>query len=121
MSISYQEKSIWGTLVATLVIYGWYFARGGQGSLALTIVLLAMVQIVYQIILAVGSERAPKDERDHLIESKSYRNSYLLLVVGLILCMNVPGGRSVNGMLMAIICAEVIKSGTQLYYYRHGV
>jgi hypothetical protein len=121
MTISYQEKSIWGTLVATLVIYGRYFAMGGRGSLALTIVLLAIVQIVYQIILATGSERAPKDERDHLIESKSYRNGYLLLIVGLILCMNVPSGRSVNAMLMAIIGAEIVKSATQLYYYRHGV
>ena len=119
--ITYQEKSIWGQLIATLVVYGRYFISGSPGSLAGTIVLLVIIQIVAQIAIAVANRPEPKDERDRLIDAKAYRAGYLLLVTGTILCMNIVVSPTVNALLMALVASEAGKSITQLYYYRRGI
>jgi hypothetical protein len=121
MNLSYQEKSIWGSLVATLLVYGRYFASGAHGGLVGTIIVLVVIQIVCQIAIAVADKPQPKDERDRLIDAKAYRTAYLILVTGIILCMNIVAAPTVNAMLLALVAAETVKSVTQLYYYRRGV
>jgi hypothetical protein len=121
VNLSYQEKSIWGGLIATLVVYGNYFASGSKGNLIGTIVVLVFIQIAYQIALAIASRTEPKDERDRLIEAKSYRAGYFLLVAGIVLCMNIAVAPSVRALMMALVAAEAVKSVTQLVYYRRGV
>jgi len=118
--MSYREKSIWGQLIATLIVYGNYFARSG-GNLIGMIVVLVMIQIVAQIAIAILAKPEPKDERDRLIDARAYRVGYLLLVTGAVLCMNIVVSPTVNGLLMALVVSEVGKSVTQLYYYRWGV
>lgn len=118
MNLSYQEKSTWGSLVATLAVYGVYFGSGARGSLIGTIVLLVIVQIVCQIAIAVVARPEPRDERDRAIESKGWRNGYVLLVTGTLVCMLAPTARS---LLLALVVSEVAKSASQLYYYRRGL
>lgn len=118
--MSYQEKSIWGSLVATVVVYGNYFARSG-GNLIGTIIALVIIQVVAQIVIAIAAKPEPKDERDRLIDSRAYRNGYLLLVMGTLACMNIGVRPTVNALLMALVASEIGKSITQLYYYRRGV
>jgi hypothetical protein len=119
MSLSYQEKSICGSLIATLVVYGRYFLFGG--GLIETIVLLVVIQILCQIAIAVLARPEPRDERDRLIEMKGYRVGYLLLVTGIIACMTVGLRPTVDALLLALVVAETGSSITQLYYYRRGV
>jgi hypothetical protein len=100
--MSYQEKSILGSLAAIVVVYGYYFVSvlrdgggagfGGRlvGRLMGTVILLVIIEIVYHITVAVeslvlGSGVEPKDERDILIESKAYRNAYFSLASGVFL------------------------------------
>ncbi len=142
MDLSYQEKSILGSLLAMLVIYGYYFSTTlrhlGQpgfegetlGRLIGTVIALIVVEVVYHIVLAIESRPEPKDERDVLIECKAYRNAYLLLsTLGalLILYFIFLGGRigltpylSVNLLLLAMVAGELTKYLTQLFYYRRG-
>jgi len=150
MDLSYQEKSILGSLVAMLVVYGYYFAAvlhnvgqpefigAGLGRLFLAVVAIIVIEIVYHIVLALESKPEPKDERDILIEAKGYRNAYFALSTGafLVIAGVIAAGLSrgaspmpvnvtlflmANIVLLFMVVAEVIKFATQLLYYRRGV
>ena len=121
--ITYQEKSIWGQLIATLVVYGRYFISGSPGSLAGTIVLLVIIQIVAQIAIAVANRPEPKDERDRLIAAKAYRVAYTILVAGVLTILFISEAitPTANIIFAALVLADVGKSVTRLYYYRRGI
>ncbi len=149
IDMSYQEKSIAGSLVATLVVYGYYFAgvlrnigepefaAKGLGRLMLMVIAIIVIQIVYHIVLALESKPEPKDERDILIEAKAYRNGYFALATGafLVIAVVIAAGLAreaaptriivtpflvVNLVLLFMVLAEVVKLVTQLLYYRKG-
>lgn len=148
--MSFQEKSIWGSLVAILAVFGYFFATLGPNGLQFeftavaivrlvgAVVVLVVVEIVYHVLIAVKSGPVLEDERDQQIESRSYRNAYLLLASGVFLVMftAVAGsalGRSLPGLLsgtplavahlllLVLVFAEAAKFLTQLYFYRRGI
>ena len=139
MSLSYREKSIWGSLVITLVVYGYYFAgvfnssrpakinREALAPLILAVAIIVALEVGYQLVIAVASRVEPKDERDILIEGKAYRNAYFLLVASLFMLMGVmvligmTKFLTVNLMLFSVVMAEIVKSLTQLFLYRRGI
>jgi len=123
MSLSYQEKSIWGSLLATLIIYGRYYASGAHSGLIGTVIALIIVEIVCQTVIAVAHRPEPKDERDRLIAARAYRVAYLILVTGVltILCVSEAIRPTANTLFLALVVADVGKSITRLYYYRRGV
>jgi hypothetical protein len=150
MDLSYQEESILGSLLAMVLVYGYYFARvlrdtsqpefdgGSLGRLVLAVIAIIVIEIVYHIVLALESKPEPKDERDILIECKAYRNAYFLLatgaflVIGCVIIANlmrdVPPTRiivtpflTVNLVLFFMVLAELAKFLTQLFYHRRGL
>jgi hypothetical protein len=139
MNLSYREKSIWGSLITTLVVYGYYFAgvfgrsrpteinRAALAQLGLAVVFIVAMEIVYHIVIAITSRVDPKDERDIQIEGKAYRNAYFLLVAGLFMLLGVivlvgmTEFLTVNLMLFSVVAAELLKSLTQLFLYRRGM
>jgi len=149
MDMSYQERSIAGSLIAMLVVYGYYFAAvlrdmgrpgfagGGLGRLIFAVIAIIVIQIVYHIVLALESKPEPKDERDILIEAKAYRNGYFALASGAFFVISAvivaglardaaPTGIVVNSflvnlVLLFMVIAEVVKLATQLFYYHKGL
>ena len=150
MNLSFQEKSIAGSLAATIFVYTNYFGRSLQlwfentpdenavARLLSTIALLVVIEVVYQIVIAIADRPAPKDERDRFIDAKANRNGYAVLVIGLahlIGCVLIAEGVAyqrwsflpltpfllAQAALAALIVAEVVKGVTQLYYYRAGL
>ncbi|HXM62681.1 MAG TPA: hypothetical protein VN950_17610 [Terriglobales bacterium] len=139
MNLSYREQSIWGSLAITLIVYGYYFATvfsGAQPSqidrtalarLIGAVFVIVVIEIAYHILIALKSKVEPKDERDILIETKAYRNSYLLLVADLFMLMGtvVVFGLTplltVNLMLLSVVISEIVKYLTQLFFYRRGI
>lgn len=147
MDMSYQEKSILGSLLAMVVVYTIYFAGtlreigradfsgGSLGRLIFTVIAIIVIEIVYHIVLALEGGVERKDERDILIECKAYRNAYLMLATGASLVIayaivaSLAGAAripltpflAVNVMLLFMVIAELTKSLTQLFYYRRGV
>src|SRR5271165_6300126 len=147
MDLSYQEKSILGSLLAMVVVYGYYFAAVlrdasspgfNVGRLVLAVIAIIVIEIVYHIVLALESKPEPKDERDILIECKAYRNAYFLLATGaflVIACVIMAGLArdaaptrivvtpyiTVNLVLFFMVLAELMKFLTQLFYYRRGL
>jgi len=149
MDLSYQEKSILGSLLAIVVVFGCYFAAvlrdlsrgefgGTVGRLVVAGIAIVVIEIVYHIVLALESNPEPKDERDTLIECKAYRNAYFLLATGAFGVMAwiamtglVRDGAptitaatnfiTVNLVLFFMVLAEVMMFLTQLFYYRRGL
>jgi len=139
MDLSYQEKSILGSLLAVTVVYGLYFAGvlrdmgrpdfdGASfplGRLVGAVVAIVIIEIVYHIILAVESKPEPRDERDILISGKAYRNAYFALATGAFLVMtgvvlSLRPFLTANLVLLFMVVAELVKFLTQLFYYRRG-
>ncbi len=89
-SLSYQEKSLYGSLAAELIVYGPYFFVPLQNSVnkvAGMIFSIIVLQILLQSIIALATRNRMKDERDRLIELRGYRVGYFalasLMVLGL--------------------------------------
>src|SRR5580658_6212964 len=86
--MSFREKSAWISILSMSGIYGFYFwsviHAGPQtgfrfGGLLETIIALVVVQIVLTVVVAVfspGDAKAPRDERDKLIELRAVRVAY---------------------------------------------
>lgn len=99
-NLSYQEKSAWGSLIITLLAFGYYFVaavgmwrEGSAGAGALTALIIAVVvavvvaEIAYQILIALMPGSDLTDERDRLIEGKAIKVAYFLLAAGAIIAM----------------------------------
>ncbi len=132
--MGYREKSIWGTLITTVLFCGWILWRSRQhhtiASIIGAIISLIIIQIIVAIILAVSSRREPVDERDRIIEYKSFRVAYYVLaafgftwlaaehIVGMSSIADVP----MAALFLAILgVAEVVRLSVQLFFYRTGV
>ena len=140
MDLSYQEKSILGTFLAMVVVFGAYFASvvrdisrtgfdgsvsGIVGRLVMAVVAIVVIEIVYHIVLALESEPEAKDERDIMIDGKAYRNAYFTFASGafLVMCcivLKFTPFVTVNLVLLVMIAAELVHFLTQLFYYRRG-
>src|SRR5579875_44870 len=91
-SLSYQERSLYGSLVAELVVYVPYFIlhfhqQGSVSRVAGVIFAIIVLQIILQSVIAALTRHRVTDERDKLIQLRGYRAGYLtlasLMVVGL--------------------------------------
>lgn len=150
MELSYQEKSIVGSLLAMLVVYACYFASafrhlgqsqfdgGTLGRLVTTVIAIVVIEIVYHIALALRAKPEPKDERDVLIDCKAYRTAYFAMFGGMSLVITwlimaglagvaAPGRIPVapflvvNIILLVLVLTELLHFGAQLFYYRRGL
>src|SRR5260370_40668589 len=87
--MSFREKSAWISMLSMSGIYGfscWSVVHAGPkaggfhfGSLLETIIALVVLQIVLTIAVAIFTPReakAPRDERDKLIELRAMRVAY---------------------------------------------
>jgi hypothetical protein len=134
--LSFQEKSLWVTMITTAVVYAYYFVRVLQigngeparlGALfALTVIVMIVVQIAAHVVLAVRRKPEPTDERDRIIALVATRNSYYVLTVGIWCALGV-GALSLgafwlaNATLLAFVIAELVGCGTQLVHYHRGL
>jgi hypothetical protein len=136
---------VWGWYFATLVAG----LRGGgadfgdfAGRFVLAVILLVVIQIVAAIVLAILSPReadAPPDIRERGFALKGYRNAYfvlsalvvttmiaapLIVHVGPALLKGDPADVTAiligNAILFAIVLAEVVQTGTQIFLFRRG-
>jgi archaellum biogenesis protein FlaJ (TadC family) len=139
--MSFREKSAWISFVSILVVFSAYFwnvARilhgkvDGHTGFVISIALLAafvLIEIVLHltvIMQAPNEARAPRDEREQLIELKATRVAFQVLVVGALAgvgMMHITRNAFVVGqhVLLAIVFAELVKFGVQIRYFRGGV
>jgi hypothetical protein len=139
-SLSYQEKSLYGELLADLVVFVPYFVllhteRPTVGMIAGAVVLLIVLNVLLQTGIAVATRNRLKDERDRLIRLKGYRAGYVTVVSLMVLGMAALWTHSMLGQIdpsrmalhflsvffAVLMLAEVVKTVAQLSAYRRAV
>ena len=137
--MSFREKSAWITLLTVLVCFGAYFGSivtgrvSGRGFDTLHLLLACVAGL---IILQVGLNlvavlttpkdgRAPKDERETLIQWRSHTLGYYVLMV-LVLALFVPvhlGHTAIdmaNFALLDVVIATLAVALAQIVMFRRG-
>lgn len=139
-TLSYQERSLYGTLAANLLVYIPYFLYvlhhpNSLTQIVGTIILLIVAQIILQAIIAIATRNRITDERDRQIAGLSYRNAYFALVgmiltgMGLLWLHTVYGSLNPNHMglhflsvfLGMVVLSELVKIVSQLIAYRRSI
>jgi hypothetical protein len=136
-SMSFREKSAWISVLSMSGIYGFYFwsvvraksqAGGYRVGLLETIIALVVLQIVLTVAVAIFSPReakAPRDERDKLIELRAMRVAYAGLATSVALAcffgtFDPPILFNTNALLFILVTAEIMRSACQILQYRRG-
>ena len=146
-SMSFQEKSAWGTLVALLAIGGLYFRtmirlwQAGELHLQSTFglavgltVLLVIVLVAYHVLIAIFGGAEDEDERDKLIAWRAGNAGGLVLgisvisVVVMVVMSGVFGGTCwqqpaviVNALMTGVFIATVIELALTIWFHRRGI
>ena len=137
--MSFREKSAWISLLLYLGVYGYYAWRlygavaAGQAEtiaygnlLARLVVLLIIVQSVLHAAVAIAKPKdamAPKDEREKLIDLKATQVAFYVASIGalgtcLAIALGAPSFYTVNGLFLAVVLAEVVRSAGQIVLFR---
>ncbi len=136
--MSFREKSAWISLLSICGIYGVYFwsvihtgAAGGFrfGGLLGTIIALVFVQVGLTVIAAIAAPndaKAPRDEREKLIDLNATRVAYAGLATSVALAcffgaFDPPIVFNTNALLFVLVTAEVLRSSSQIIQYRRSV
>ena len=135
--MSFREKSAWISMLSMVAICGFYFwsvIRAGSQSggvhigLLETIIVLVVVQVVLTAAIAIFSPKdakAPRDERDKMIELRAMRVAYAGLATSVALAcffgaFDPPIVFNTNALLFILVSAEVLRSACQIIQYRRG-
>lgn len=139
--MSFREKIHWVTLATIILAFGWYFLAypwqimGSPAGFWAAAGMLAPVTIgtiiVMTIATAIMAIRTPKevnlreDERDRSIHLKGTHYAYYPLVIGVWanivgLFWGISPASHLHLLLAAVVLAEIVGIGTQLYLYRRG-
>lgn len=136
--MSFREKTAWISVLSMSGIYGIYFwsvAHAGPqtggfrfGGLLDTIIALVLVQVVLTTAVAIYRQqeaKAPRDERDKLIELRAMRVAYAGLASGVALAcffaaFSPPILFDTNALLFILVTAEILRSSCQIVQYRRG-
>jgi hypothetical protein len=134
----FREKSAWISLVTIFGIYGTYFwsvihagskvGDFGFGGLLGTIVALVVVQVALTATAAIitpKEAKAPRDEREKVIELRATQTAYAGLATGIAFAcffgaFDPPIIFNTNALLFVLVTAELLRSGCQIIQYRRG-
>ena len=140
--MAFREKTAWISLLTTVGVWGGYFwivggrqfERGDLAGMATStvglfvgaVVAIVVIQIILAIALAVVARKeadAPMDEREQLIDLKAARAGFYALN-GAVFCVSglwLIGASPLvmaNGILLAMVLAEIVHSGGKIVAYR---
>jgi hypothetical protein len=136
--MSFREKTAWISLLSIAGIYGFYFwavIRAGHpgaqsfhfgGLLLGTIIAIVAVQVVLTAAAAVFSPkdaRAPRDERDRVIELRATRVAYSGLATAVAFAcffgaLSPPIVFNTNALLFILVASELLRSSCLILQYR---
>ncbi len=139
-SLSYQEKSLYGSLAAELLVYGSYFALHHQNSVnkvAGMILAIIVLQIILQSIIAAFTRNRTRDERDRLILLRGYRAGYITLASLMVLGLGMLWFHATVGQLNLqnhnmglhflsvffgmLVISDIVKTVAQIVAYRRAL
>jgi len=139
MEMSFREKSAWVSVILIVLVFGPYFWLVGRsfagaghvhaGTQFALIAVFIVLEIVVHIAIALQSPRdarAPKDEREILIDLMATRMAFYVLFVGALFSIftmhfRLDRWQLSQMVLLAIVVAELVKFGRQIMLFRRGV
>ncbi len=148
-NMPFREKSAWIQLISAVVVWVYYFRTVALALAAgrdvhfvslfvgciVGLVLLQIVLSIVAALFALRDAKAPSDERENLIALKSARIAFIVLNIGIITLALagplfakplLPGVADagmivmVNGILLAMVIAELVRCASQIVYFRLG-
>jgi hypothetical protein len=133
--LTFKEKTLWVTLISTLVLYAYYFWRvvdfhenpWEAGDLFFAVILIyGAIHVVVLGALAAYKRPEKKDQRDREIAQKGARNAYFVLQAGVwgalgVAALSFGAFWFIHAALLAVVIAEVVYNASQLVYYRRGM
>ena len=132
--VSFREKIAWSSLLSMALVYGTYVGlrlssppgTDHTGLLVASVIALIVVQATLAIVIAVTAPqdaKAPRDERDRLIELNAMRVAYSGLATG-VACAALFGvfglAFDAGALLFVLACAEMLRAACQIVQYRRG-
>ena len=98
-------------------------------ALLICLAALIVIEVVAHAVVAIRAPldaRAPKDEREFLIELRAIRLAayvYAALSMGAVwlLHLGANGGAVGYAVLLALVIAELVNYGSRILYYRRGL
>jgi hypothetical protein len=132
MEMSFREKSAWISLVLiALLLMAFLFNVGRTFHLQLGIlVLFVVLEIVLHIAIAIQSPRdarAPKDERERLIDLRATHIAFYVLLSGALLSafsgfhLGFDRFAVSQCVFYTVVIAELVKFASQVIFFRRGV
>jgi len=138
--MSFREKSAWISLlsIAAVSIFfslnvPWTLTPPSSPQRLRALLLCAAALVVLEIaahaavaIRAPQDARAPRDERDRLIDLSATRAAYRVQAVASLLAVStIHLGANTIGMAYLVVAAFVlgalVKHGTRIFYHRRGI
>ena len=133
----FREKTAWIAVISMTAIYAFYFwsvwqhrpeTRFPYVGLLATVVALVVVQVVLTIVVAIFSPqdaKAPRDEREKLIELRAARVAYSGLATGVACAcffgaLNPPIVFNVNALLFILVTTEIMRCSCLIIQYRRS-
>jgi hypothetical protein len=141
MKMSFREKIHWASFLALFVAFGWYFftypwniieTPAGVGAVAgmlvpvtIIIIIVMTVTTVYFAIRTPAEVNIREDERERTIHIRGTHLAYYPLVLGvwanmIAMFYRLSVGEHLNLLIATVVVAELVRVGSQLYYYRRG-
>lgn len=139
MGASFEEKSVWVQLFATVLALGAYFVVAGRmfwagvtalpayvPLFAVAVVLMVVLLVVGIVVAAISGRPEGRDERDRLIGWRAESNSGWLLAVGVLgaitaMIFSIEIVWIAHLLLLSLLGSEVLGQVLRLVYYRRGM
>lgn len=139
--MSFREKIHWTAFLALLVAFGWYFltypweivgtdagvwaVAGMLVPVTLTILGVMTITAAYFAILTPKEANLKEDERERTIHIRGTHLAYYPLVLGvwanmIAMFYRLSVGEHLNLLIATVVVAELVRVGSQLYFYRRG-
>jgi hypothetical protein len=139
--MSYREKIHWASFLALVVAFGWYFlsypweiveTAAGVGAVAgMLVPVTIIIVVVMTVTAAYFAIRTPKevnlkeDERERTFHIRGTHLAYYPLVLGvwanmIAMFYRLSIGEHLNLLIATVVVAELVRVGSQLYFYRRG-
>lgn len=132
--MTFREKSTVVQIAAILLVYGFFAARcwghplpygASLGILIGITVCMILIMVPAHIALAIQRKPEKPDERDSIVAVRGTRNAYFTLGVGVWIVLFMIMLQTSYGLLFCaamgtFALAELVRLGSQLYYYRFG-
>ena len=132
---AFREMSIVAQIVAIVAVSGFYgVCYWGQrftpvtamGVLVGMTALMSIIGIVSHAAIRIWAAPEKPDERDLLVNLRGSRNAFRAMAAGvwcvlLLIIAQQPPGLLFYALLGVFALAELVRLGSQLFYYRFGV